>query len=173
MVAPPPFSLYTIICNLWTMHVALCNQLDPTKALNHLDFITKLATSFDQSVITCSTPKNQGEHWLQRVKARKVCVYVGSGATQCVLHVEGDLGKCYMLAHGGKVMGWRFWFCFFNLFLQSATFVLSFLDDVYDQEDSNALKNTSLGYYMQKLQGFEVAFGGDLKPTPIGHHRPP
>lgn len=56
----------------------------------------------------------------------------------------------------GQEYGVQVLISFFNLFLQSAKFVLIFLGDVYDQEDSNALKNTSLGYYMQKLQGFDL-----------------
>ena len=34
-------------------------------------------------------------------------------------------------------------------------------------EDFNALKNASIGYRVKKLEGFEVVFVGDLKPTPI------
>lgn len=36
-------------------------------------------------------------------------------------------------------------------------------------EDFNALKNTSIGYRIKKLEGFEVVFVGDLKPTPISN----
>lgn len=36
-----------------------------------------------------------------------------------------------------------------------------------DQEDSNALINTSFEHCMKKLKGFKVSFVGDLKPTHI------
>ena len=107
------------------------------------------------------------------MKARKVRMYCGIQCnTMCVSfgRKHYHLGKCYMLAHMGKNMGWRFW-SFLKFFLCSATFKLISLDGMYNQEDSNTLKNTSLGYYMQKLQEFEAAYIG-LKPTPIGLRAP-
>jgi len=110
------FSPHTITCNSWIMRMALCNQLDPTKALNHLDFITKLATCYHLTKVFSHVQLSKtrvsigSKGWkLER------CVYVRYGATQCVLYVEGNITIWANVTYWH--LGARVWGEGFDLFL--------------------------------------------------------